>query len=502
MSVMRYFARNSLIRLAVFSVGLLATFLVTPHMLRCLGESAYGAWALITTLLGYYLLFDFGLLQSVSQKSSAARAQDNLEAIQRTFCTALYLGGIGFLCTLAAGGVIALFAERLVDSTIDSTALGLSVFIFSASAAVQLLLRAAHGLLIGAMRWTLIACVSMLRTLCSSAAILFLLSTNASPAENLLRVAIIISATNTLEPLALFLVARRGLRIRLLPSFFSRAEAKELVRFGAPILASQIGELLQNRTQIYIVASVLGSAQVTLFSIARQLVTYMGNIMMNVFGIMSPYFSRMHAKGDSAGYRLSLKESLLLSYTVSCFIGLSLIFYGGLFLSRWLGPQFAEAQAILTPLACAGIITFGEYPASGFLIGIGRHHILAVFSVAQGIPITLLSIPAARMYGTAGVAWVACAVTLLFSLCLLPKQVCRVAGMSLAFYYAILAGTLVPQITMQTLYVIMINPFLRPDYFTLFWACGGQACIAAMTFFLHLLLRTRFRQAAQQPIQP
>ena len=496
MSVMRYFARNSLIRLAVFSIGVLASFLVTPHMLRCLGESAYGVWSLISALLGYFLLFDFGMLQAVSQKSSVARVQNDQKALQRIFCTALYLGGIGFLGTLAAGGVLAFFAERFTGATIGHTPLALSIVIFSASAAVQLLLRSAYGLLAGAMRWTLLAFIAMLRTLLSSAAILFLVTETATPAENLLRVSMIISALNTLEPLILFFIARREVPIHLWPSFFSRTEAKALLRFGAPLLVGQLGELLRNRTQLYVVASVLGAAQVAQFSIARQLINYMSNSMMNAFGIMSPYFSRMQAEGDSAGYKVSLKESLLLSYTVSSFIGLCLIFYGAMFLSRWLGPQFSATQEILTPLAFAGIINFGEYPASGFLIGVGRHHILAVYSVTQGLLITLCSIPAAWVYGTAGVAWTACIFTLLYSFFLIPQQVAKASGIPLLSYYTTCASALLPQICMQGLYGAAVQTFLKPDYFTLFWVSSGHACIAAITLCLTLLWRRRHRKTA------
>ena len=482
MSVLRYFARNSLIRLAVFGVGIVAAFLVTPHILRCLGTDTYGTWALISALLGYYLLLDCGMLQAVSQKSSAASAKNDPETVRRVFSTALGLGGAGCLLILLAGAALAVFADRLaVSAEVDAATVAVSVFIFSAAAAVQILLRSANGLLIGAMRWTFLACVSMLRTVGGSGAVLLLLSESLSPAENLLRLALISSAQNALEPLFLFVVARASLPAGPRLSLVSPAQARKLVGFGLPILIGQLGETLRNRTQIYIVASLLGPAQVALFSIARQFINYMGDIMLNVFGILSPYFSRMQARGDDEGCRHSLLESLRLSYAVSCFIGLCLILYGGLFLSRWLGPQFFAAREVLTPLALAGIIGFGEYPASGFLIGLGRHHILAVFSIAQGVLITLLSIPAAWQYGLAGVAWTACAVTLFFSLCLVPARVCRAAGLPLRRYYAVLAGGILPQCAVQYAYFLLIRDFLRADYPSLVLACAGQTCLAALT---------------------
>ena len=501
MSVLRYFARNSLIRLAVFGVGILATFLVTPHMLRCLGTDTYGTWALISTLLSYYLLLDFGMLQAVSRKSSAAAAQSDEETIRRVFSTALCLSLAGFLLILIAGAALAFFADRFTSSpttggtALDNATVGVSVFIFSATAAVQILLRPANGLLMGAMRWTYLACVTMLRTLCSSGAILFLLSETLTPSENLLRTAVIISSLNAVEPLVLFAVARTGLPAGPRPALASLTEARDLLGFGLPILINQLGELLRNRTQIYIVASILGPAQVALFSIARQLINYMGDVMLNVFGILSPYFSHMQAKGDSAGYRHSLLESLRLSYAVSCFIGLCLVLYGGDFLSRWLGPQFLAAHAVLSPLALAGIIGFGEYPASGFLIGLGRHHILAAFSIMQGLLITLISIPAAWRYGLPGVAWTACAVTVFFSLFLVPARVCRVAGMPLGRYYATMAGAILPQTIAQCGYFLAIHEFLQADYLSLFLACTGQACVAGLTFYASAVVAARHRRA-------
>ncbi len=498
MSVMRYFARHSLVRLATFGIGLVATLLVTPHMFLCLGKDNYGVWALISTLAAYYLLLDFGVMQSVSKLAAAAEVTDIADTapapggfssgaaaipgeLDRIYTAACCISAAGALLALVIGVVACLSIETMTDIPLEPGTAAAALGIVSVSVAVQLLFRAAFGLLAARMRWTTLAVLTMIRTVAVSAAVLFWLSPARPFGANLMLVALLTAAGNIFEAAALYVLAMRHSRARFKGAALSLAQVKALIRFGVPLLIMSIGNLLRTKVQILLVASFLSLAHTAVFALARQFTNYMDTTMSSVFGIMSPYFSRMQAEGDDDGYRSSLLMSLQLSFTVSGYIGLCLVFYGGLFVTRWLGGGFEDIEGVLTPLALGCALGLGGYPSVAFLIGVGRHSILASVNVLEGVVNVAASIPAVIWYGLPGIGWVFFATTLLFRLGVLPPYISAAAGVPLARYYLTIGGIILCQGVAQTLYFTAIRPLLSPSYAALCVACAGQFAVAAAT---------------------
>ncbi len=496
MSALRYFARNSVLRLFSFGVALIAAFMVTPHMLRCLGQTGYGVWALISSLAGYYMLLDFGLFQAVCKYTAAACATDDEEECARIYSTAFAAGALACVLTLALAGILSLCVGRIAADAANIPSTGAALGIFSASIAVQLLFRSSHAVLAAWLRWNTLALLNMMRAVFTTPLVLYLADPVLSVAENLLRVAVIMACGNLLEFGWHFCLALRGDRRILRPSAVSAATAKALLRYGAPAFVDTLGLLFRQRTQIFAVASFLGLSAVTLFSLAQQLLNYMNSVMLNAFGIMNPYFSRLQATDGMESCKKSLLEAMRLSFTVSTYMGLCAIFYGGLFLTRWLGPRFGETGDLLLPLGAASIITFGSGVVVGFLFGLGEHRILAALSISEGACSTLASIPAALLYGLNGVVWVMGVAALVMQLGILPLKVCRIAGIRLRVYHAACLGTVAVQAGVQGLYYLCIINRLTPDYMVIILACAGQFAVTALTLAITMRVSRGMRQEA------
>ncbi len=485
MNVLSYFARNSFIRLLSFAVTLGSAFVVTPHMLRCLGDSAYGMWALISSMAGYFMLLDLGLLQAVCKYASAAQVKNDLVERESVYSTAFGLNVLACLAALLITGVLVLGTGSLLGNEAPQSA-GVALGIFMASVAVQLLFRSSQALMAADMRWRDLALLAMLRTLLTTCGVLWLLAENSSPARNIVLVAMIMAFGNTLECLGHIVLAAIG-GSRPHPARLSLQKTRELIRYGLPVVAVNMGDLLRQRSQVFVVAAILGLGPVALFSLAQQLMAYIGNVMLNVFGIMAPYFSRLQAGGKMEDCRRSLLDAMMLSYSASTYFGLCAIFYGGLFISRWLGPQYGKIDSLLPMLGVAGMVGFGGMVVNGFLLGLGEHRILAALSVGEGLICLAAGIPATAMFGLEGMACSICAAALITQLGILPFRACRAAGLSPASYYVALLGPVAAQTCLQYLYYLLIRGWLAADYPVLALACAGQALVGLTlpaTFFL------------------
>lgn len=479
MSVMRYFARNSLVRLLAFGISVIATFVITPHMFRCLGKVNYGAWAFVSSLSIYYLLLDFGMLQALIKYMSGLRENGSREEKNILFSSACCINFLACLLVLAGGGILSLFIADMTQYEVSGRLLLLCLGLFTASMAIQLLFRTFYGLLVAQMRWILLACLYMVKTLVVSAAILYATSPTTAPDDNLVRVAVIVSAGNIFESLSMIVLAMRSENLSFAFSFLRLSEVKKLLRFGFPVLMVSLGDFLRSNVQIFIVSALLGLGSTAIFSLARQFINYTSSIMQNVFGILSPYFSRLEARNDDESMRHALLQALKLSYSTATYLGLCLAFYCNFFLIRWLGSQFSEVHNVLLPMALSSILTFGQYPANGYLFGVGKHSIIAVLGIGEGIFNVIACVPAMLLYGLPGIGWALFFGTIFVRFVLLPTRVCSVSGISLGRYYWVIIATVLPQALGQSLFFLIISDWLRPQYPHLVIACSGQAVIAA-----------------------
>ena len=75
-------------------IGCLIPFIYTPVMLRILGQSEYGLYSLSNSVINYLTLLTFGFGSTVIRYLSKYRAEDNKEAVQKTFGLFLFLYSI------------------------------------------------------------------------------------------------------------------------------------------------------------------------------------------------------------------------------------------------------------------------------------------------------------------------------------------------------------------------------------------------------------------------
>src|SRR5262245_1558653 len=112
------FVRRSLVsniasNWAGYSAQVVISFLLTPYLLRSLGQTRYGIWTLVMSLTGYYGLLDLGLGAGVNQYLTRYMAAKNVDGLNRTasagVVTLTCCGLIVFICSL----VVAMCASLL-----------------------------------------------------------------------------------------------------------------------------------------------------------------------------------------------------------------------------------------------------------------------------------------------------------------------------------------------------------------------------------------------------
>src|SRR6266542_2780056 len=97
---------------ASFVVSLVIGLFLSPYIVHSLGDGAYGAWVLLSSLVGYLGLLDLGTRGAVTRYVATYHAAHRHEDAGRITSTALVLfGGLGLLA-IAASVLLALLVNH------------------------------------------------------------------------------------------------------------------------------------------------------------------------------------------------------------------------------------------------------------------------------------------------------------------------------------------------------------------------------------------------------
>ena len=113
--------KNVLASLLSYGTNVVIAFFLSPYILRRLGDSQYGVWALFGEMLTYYGLLDFGVRGALSYYAGKALAAHQNDILKRYLSTAFI--GLSIIAVSAFAlttGLLFAFRDRLGDATISS----------------------------------------------------------------------------------------------------------------------------------------------------------------------------------------------------------------------------------------------------------------------------------------------------------------------------------------------------------------------------------------------
>ncbi len=487
MNIGRSLLKGSVVSTIALVAQVVLAFVVTPLLVHSLGVQTYGIWLLLTSLIGQYALFDFGISSAVARFVSAASARNDEAEIHAVVNTALALFAIiGTACLLLTLG-LAFFADRLASAPDEVAVVRTCVLIVGSLVAVGFPVRVFQGILKAYLRYDLIAFAGLAKLILTNLLIWILLRAG----YGIVCLAVITALAGVIE---YFLTIRFAYRafpaLRLGFGSYRSATRGMLLDYSWRSFILGVTQQIRFKLDLVVIASVLREKSlITHYSIGArfmdQFVELVGNL---VGGQLMPVFSRYEGRGEYDLVRDRFLSATRVSTIVSVFFGASLAFYGGAFIERWMGPGFGDSTTILLILAGPFTLALSQTPGVGLLYGLSKHHLLAWICAGAAVVNLTLSVVFAKIYGMNGVALGTAVELTLNFLFVFPVVVCRVAKVPLRTFFAdALFGTLAKCLLPLGLYFFAVRQLLEPGYLRLILLVVGQAVVFAPAVFYGVL---------------
>jgi O-antigen/teichoic acid export membrane protein len=385
-----------------YVISIIAAVLITPLILRSLGAELYGLYALLSGIVGYSAIFEFGLGQAVQKCVAQHAALDERSEVNRSISASVLINGstgllVGFLlCVFAARVVVALHTPVRYSEVAVQCVYAASAALFFALVSSSL-----SASLMGLRRYDLTGKVNSTVATVLALTIAGLLLAKRGVLD--LIIATFAANVATMLIFAYLLCRTEGqFRFHLRPG---RRLTVQLLRFGAHVFVTKLSGLSTTSLMRLLIGFVAGPAAVAYYVIPQRIILAVGGLLSNAAAVVLPSASELAAKGE--GDRLRRLYVSALSYQV--FLAVPLLSFVAIaapeLLSIWIGPEMAQrASTTMRLLSLAAILgSVGTLPAL-MSLALGQSSLLAKYSlVSTGIAV-ILAVRLGRQWGAEGAA--------------------------------------------------------------------------------------------------
>jgi O-antigen/teichoic acid export membrane protein len=373
--------KNALYNSGSFFFASLIQFIALPYFIAEIGVIPYGIFVLVTSLFGYYGLFDLGLGQGlikfVSERSIFNNQHELIPGIKSAFwfqaILSFLISILLFIYSYNIATILNVGAENL-DLTSQAIKFASLGFFFSSIAAIF------SSSLRGFQLYKLTAKIEAVNnTAVSIISILLLYFTNLPGLYVLVIVSVI--SSGLVAWAFYYALKKKILGFNLIPhlDFYL---LKKFFKFSFHIFLSQISNLFANYIVKFLIGFYAGPAAVSYFSVPQKLLGAFGGLMSKAANTLMPHVSVLQSEGKEKDIKeMLLKVSFLFS-AISIPVCLFISIYSNQILNIWLDETFAKSAWFILSITCisATIGSFTTIP-NQVIIGIGNSKLLGHFSI-------------------------------------------------------------------------------------------------------------------------
>jgi len=398
--------RNAVIKALSIGWGLIVSLLLTPFLIRSLGNEAYGIWILATSFSaasGYLSLLDFGVQTSIVKFVAEHHARLEFKALNEVVSAAFLLftglGGIGAAGLSAFAGLFLIRVFHIPAHLADAARLLL--WLLAAQTLFEFPGFIFSAVLEGLQRYDLLSFIEMGRLAIYALLVFVLLSWGYG----------VIALGLVTLLIAIARAAVMGLACRrLLPSLHfvwrqRRETYRQILRFSGKIFALRINAVIYNQMDKIIIGALLTSTLLTDYDIANKVNKLVLTSLTLINPLMIPAASQLKAQEDD----IRLQELFLkgTKYTIALCLPLAIfaIVLAEPIIRCWIGPAYVHDAGITRLYLLYLLYTAATAVGYNMMIGMGQiGPLLGIQSAITAINL-IASVVLVNFVGLSGVIW-------------------------------------------------------------------------------------------------
>ena len=399
---MRLLRRNLLGVYGVYAVSIVSGLVVTPVVIHAIGDTEFGLWSFIGSLVIYLALLDLGVGPSIVRFGAEYRGRRSPEETSALASTGLVIYAVVGVVTIPVGFALAYFVPVLIELPEElewpaRLATGLLVL----AAAARFPLGLFTNLLIAQQRWDVTNLGNGLSILLYAVAVVALLPWTGGV---VLLAALALGAALVRLCVPLLWVRKELPGLRFSRSLVSRERLRGLLVFSWHNFLLHVSSKVVFSADVIVVGVLLGPVAAAFYALPAKLFALAFGLGSAATNLVYPAFAELEGADERDRQRRLLLTGLRAGAGLTLVLALPLLLIPDQLLQAWVGPGYDDSVPVLALLACVLVVHQPLYFVTQFLVARGRQQRLALVLTGTVAVNVVLSVALAELVGIWGVA--------------------------------------------------------------------------------------------------
>ncbi len=380
----------------------------TPFLITKLGQSEYGLYSLVTSIIGYLTIMDLGFGNAIIVYTAKFRAQNKLdkeEKLQGMFnivfkMLGLIVAGIGVLLYF---NVEKLFAQNMNEIEIYKMKIMMLILTFNLFFTFYF---AIYNSIISAYeRFTFQKIVSIIHSLLKPILMLPLLFLGYKS----ISLCIIISIANLFVLLSNYIYCKKIINIKIKYSGFDKVIFKTVLGYSIWIFLGIIVDKVNYSVDNVILGAVSGTIAVSIYSVATTFNSVFITISTALSGVLLPKMTKLVAQNTSTDKLTDemIKVGRIQNYII--FLACSgFVLFGKNFIISWVGKEFEVSYYVTLLLIIPACVPLIQNTALSIMQAMNKYKFKSITTSIMAIFNIIISIFLAKLWGPIGAALGTC----------------------------------------------------------------------------------------------
>ena len=392
--------------LSYISIGLnnIIGLTYTPFMLRMMGQSEYGLYSLVASVVAYLTVLDLGFANAIVRYTAKFRAEGKIREQYEMFGMFFLLYIVIGILTLLVGSILYFNIDTLFDQSMNETELYkirimMLLMIFNLAFTFPMSI---WGAIITAYEnFVFQKLVNIVRIILNPIVMIIMLLMG----YRAIGMVVVTTAFNVITLLINWWYCRNKLHIKVLFGQFKWGFFKEVSVYSFWIFLNAIMDRIYWSTGQFVLGMFKGAATVAIYAVAIQLQSIYMGFSTAISGVFLPKVTGMVTRNNSEKEISDLFiRTGRIQYIIMAFILTGFIVFGKYFILLWAGPDYEQsywiALCFFIPLTVPLIQNLGITILQARNQMKFRSTVYVIIALAS----LLISIPLAKRFGGIGCA--------------------------------------------------------------------------------------------------
>ncbi|UOE95443.1 oligosaccharide flippase family protein [Alkalihalobacillus sp. LMS39] len=346
----------------ILTADIIVGILFTPFLIRSLGQSEYGVYALMGAFVASIAIIDFGFGNAITRYISQYRAEGKKEkeANFLGICFTFYF--LIAIVTLILGFIFLYLFDYFYQNSFSLEEIKIAKSIF-----IIMILNISMSFFIGAFnsylqayeKYPLLNLITLFKLLLRVIILIILLSLG----YKAIAVVIVDTILNFIMGVSFLVICVKKLGFRIKFSTFDFTFFKELTGYSSFVFLSNIADMLFWRLGLLLLGVISNTSSIAIYAVGITLISYFQYISGVINGKLFPMITRM-VVNKSTPYELTIFISRVARFQliiVSCVL-LGFQLFGKEFITLWVGIEYIDSWSVAQILMISMILQILQYP--------------------------------------------------------------------------------------------------------------------------------------------